>query len=45
MLLVEIETSKENAKFSVSGEMGNGCITIKHNEGEREGERVILNVD
>ncbi|EGR29791.1 proliferating cell nuclear antigen, putative [Ichthyophthirius multifiliis] len=42
---VEIETSKETAKFSVSGDIGNGSITIKHNEGEKEGEKVCLNVD
>jgi hypothetical protein len=43
--IVEIETSKETAKFSVSGDIGNGSITIKHNEGEKEGEKVCLNVD
>ena len=43
--LVEIETSKETAKFSVNGDIGNGSITLKHNEGEKEGEKVLLNVD
>lgn len=42
---VEIETSKESVKFSVSGDIGNGSITIKNNQGDKETDRVNLQID
>lgn len=42
---VTIETSKESIKFSVSGEIGGGSITIKGNENEKKEEQTILEVD
>lgn len=43
---VEIETSKEAVKFTVSGEVGNGSITIKQNSGgNKNSENVDLKID
>jgi len=42
---VNIETSKESIKFSVSGEIGAGSITIKANDSEKKEEQTILEVD
>jgi len=42
---VEIETSKEAVKFSVSGDIGAGSITIKQNSNEKDNERVNLQID
>lgn len=41
---ITIETSKESVRFSVQGEIGQGNITIKHNEGDKD-EKCILEVD
>lgn len=43
--IVEIETSKEAVKFTVSGDIGNGTITVKHNDNDKDTERVNLMVD
>lgn len=41
---LNIETSKEAVRFSVSGEIGSSTITIKHNEGDKD-EKCLLEVD
>ena len=35
---LQIETSKENVKFSINGEHGKGCITIKSNDSDKKEE-------
>jgi len=42
---VTIETSKESIKFSVTGEIGGGNITIQGNASEKKEEQTILEVD
>jgi len=37
-LVLTIETSKENIKFSINGEHGKGCITIKSNDSDKKEE-------
>ena len=43
--IVQIETSKEAVKFSVNGEIGSGCSTLKHNDSDKKEESTILEVD
>lgn len=45
LIIVTLETSKEAIKFSVSGEIGSGSITIKANETDKKDEQTILEVD
>ena len=45
LTIVTLETSKESIKFSVSGEIGGGSITIKGNESEKKDDSTILEVD
>lgn len=42
---VLIETTKQSVSFSVKGEIGDGKITLNHNDGENEEEKTILDVD
>jgi len=45
---VNIETSKESIKFSVSGEIAGGSVTLKASQGmedDEKGEQTILEVD
>lgn len=43
--LVNIETSKENVKFSISGEHGKGQITLNTRDSDKTEDRVQLDVD